>query len=92
MTPQANSYVLAKTFFRGASQLAFKAASQLARCNQILSVVMNVIFDAQQRFSGCAAGMIRECFDSGEDEAHCVYFYSDPYDKRGYLVALSMQS
>jgi len=62
--------VLAKTFFRGASQVAFKAASQLARCNQIPSVVMNVILDAQQRFSGCAAGMSRECFDSGKDEAH----------------------
>ena len=34
------------------------------------SVVMNGIFDAQQRFSGCAAGMSRECFDSGEDETH----------------------
>ena len=33
-------------------------------------VVMNVIFAAQQRFSGCADGMSCECFDGGEDEAH----------------------
>ena len=51
-------------------QVASKVAFQSAKCNQTRSVVMNVIFDAQQRFSGCAAGMSRECFDSGEDETH----------------------
>ena len=74
MTPQAHSYELAKALFGCAFQVALRyATSQVAR-NQIQSVVMNVFFDAQQRSSGCAAGMSRECFDSGEDEAHQILF------------------
>ena len=38
--------------------------------NQMQPLMMNVIFAAQQKFSGCADGMSCECFDGGEDEAH----------------------
>ena len=37
--------------------------------NQMQPVMMNVIFAAQQRFSGCADGMSSEFFDGGEAEA-----------------------
>ena len=53
-----------------AFQVALRCATSLAACNQMQPVVMNVIFDAQQRFSGCADSMSCECFDGDEDEAH----------------------
>ena len=53
-----------------ALQVALRCATSLVARNQMQPVMMNVIFAAQQRFSGCADGMSCECFDGGEDEAH----------------------
>ena len=68
--PQAHSYELAKEFFRRAFQVALRCATSLVARNQMQPVVMNVIFAAQQRFSGCADGMSSEFFVGGVDEAH----------------------
>ena len=35
-----------------------------------LLVMLYVLFDAHQNFSGCPAVASNECFDGGEDEAH----------------------
>ena len=62
MTPQAHSYELAKALFGCAFQVALRyATSQVAR-NQMQPVVMVVLFDSRQQFSGCAAVASGECF------------------------------